>query len=639
MLILGPLGFAAPWVLAALVALPVLWLILRAAPPAPREVVFPAVTLLLGLRDSNPVAQRTPLWLLLLRVTAVAALILGFAGPVWKPDPATSRDGPLLVVIDAGWAAAPNWQLAQARASAALEGASRDGRPVALLIADGRASGELAFGQATASLASLRAAVPASWETRLPDDPAAALALAPSRELQTLWLSDGLDHPGRMEWLSALTARGAVRVVPPLTAGVSLELLAGDTPALRLRTTSAEAPAVLALGPDPQGIPRVLARLAPGEGATEAGITTHPVALDLPPEMRNRIARFEVDGVASAGAVVLADDRVRRHKVALVGAGASEAQQLLSPLHYLRQALAPTNDLVEGAVADVLAASPDVVILADEIVSPDDAALTQWVEDGGLLIRFAGPRMAGAEALNADPLLPVRLRPGGRDIGGALSWGAPRSLAPFPDDGPFAGLAVPDEVAIRAQLMAEPSPELATRTIARLSDATPLVTRAPRGAGQVGLVHVTANAEWSDLPLSGVFVAMLQRLVATAQASLAAADAEDEGSFWSAETAIDGFGRDLADLSGLVPVSAADLGRGPRPGMPAGVYAAGERRRAVNAGGPISLADWQGATVEAARAAPGLSLTGWLVALAALLLAVDVIGSAALLRGTRRVTA
>ena len=30
-----PIGFTAPWVLVALIALPVLWLILRAIPPAP----------------------------------------------------------------------------------------------------------------------------------------------------------------------------------------------------------------------------------------------------------------------------------------------------------------------------------------------------------------------------------------------------------------------------------------------------------------------------------------------------------------------------------------------------------------------------------------------------------------------------
>lgn len=640
MLILGPLGFTAPWLLVALAALPVLWVILRAMPPMPRVIVFPGVSLLRGLIDRDPVARRTPWWLLLLRLAAVAAVILGFAGPVWKPDPAAAgRNGPLLVVIDAGWAAAPGWQAAQSRATAALEAAGREGRPVALLLGDGRATGAIGFGDPEAPVAALRAARPAGWDTRLPEDPAEALRLVPDSGLEVLWLSDGLEHAGRAAWLAALNARGSVMVVPPAAPVASLELVPGDTPALRLHATASEAPAILALGPDPQGIPRVLARLAAGEAVTDAGITTWPVALDLPPEMRNRVARFEVESSASAGAAVLADDSVRRRKVGLVGSGATEAQQLLSPLHYLRQALAPSADLVEGAVADVLAASPDVVILADELVEPDDTTLTEWVEAGGLLIRFAGPRMAAAEALNADPLLPVRLRPGGRDIGGALSWGDPRGLAPFPEGGPFAGLPAPSEVAVRAQLMAEPDPDLAARTIARLSDATPLVTRAQRGAGQVVLAHVTANAEWSDLPLSGIFVAMLQRLLATAQAGTPEETAAAEATHWTAETALDGFGREIDELSDLVPVSAADLAAGPAPGVPPGIYAAGERRRAVNAGRPLTLATWPGATVEAAAAPPGLPLMGWLVALAALLLAADVVGSAWLARDGRRVAA
>ena len=32
---LGPIAFTAPWLLAALIALPILWLLLRAIPPAP----------------------------------------------------------------------------------------------------------------------------------------------------------------------------------------------------------------------------------------------------------------------------------------------------------------------------------------------------------------------------------------------------------------------------------------------------------------------------------------------------------------------------------------------------------------------------------------------------------------------------
>ena len=95
-MMIGPVGFAAPWLLVALAALPVLWFILRAVPPAPIRRRFPGVALLLGLSDDDTVTDRTPWWLLLLRMLAVAALIVGLAGPVLNPqaDPNERKTGP-----------------------------------------------------------------------------------------------------------------------------------------------------------------------------------------------------------------------------------------------------------------------------------------------------------------------------------------------------------------------------------------------------------------------------------------------------------------------------------------------------------------------------------------------------------------
>jgi hypothetical protein len=47
---------------------------------------FPGVALLLGLADEDAETDRTPWWLLLLRMLAVAAAIIGFAGPVLNPE-------------------------------------------------------------------------------------------------------------------------------------------------------------------------------------------------------------------------------------------------------------------------------------------------------------------------------------------------------------------------------------------------------------------------------------------------------------------------------------------------------------------------------------------------------------------------
>ena len=68
MLSLGPIGFAAPWLLLALPALPVLWWLLRVTPPAPKRKIFPATRILRDLRPLEATPARTPWWLLLLRL-------------------------------------------------------------------------------------------------------------------------------------------------------------------------------------------------------------------------------------------------------------------------------------------------------------------------------------------------------------------------------------------------------------------------------------------------------------------------------------------------------------------------------------------------------------------------------------------
>ncbi len=108
-----------------------------------------------------------------------------------------------------------------------------------------------------------------------------------------------------------------------------------------------------------------------------------------------------------------------------------EGLQLLSPLHYLQKALEPNADLLDGALMDMIPANPDVIALADvaTLGSAEEEALLDWLDRGGILLRFAGPRLAASDISrdSEDPLMPVRLRAGG---GGGGGGGAAASAAP-----------------------------------------------------------------------------------------------------------------------------------------------------------------------------------------------------------------
>ena len=638
-MMIGPIGFTVPWLLAALAALPILWLILRAVPPAPIRRRFPGVALLLGLRDDDSVTDRTPWWLLLLRMLAVAAIIIGLAGPVLNPraEGEEARSGPLLIVLDASWASGRAWPAQSELLESMLAEAGRAARPVALLrLSDPEPPN---FQAAESWRSRLTGLAPNPWAPE-PGAMEEAVETLPDDGFETRWFSDGLAREGREDLLQALETRGPVTVhespapIFALRPGVIADGIVELT-ALRARPGAAREIMVEAHGRDPQGIARLLATLPLNFAQGEVQASGE---LSLPAELRARLTRFEIAGEGQAGAVSLTDDSLKRREVALIaGREDREGLELLSPLHYIEQALAPSADMLDGALMDILPANPDVIALADvaTLAPAEQEALLEWTENGGMLLRFAGPRLAASDISrdNEAPLLPVRLRAGGRSVGGAMSWGEPKALAPFTEDSPFFGLSIPDDVTVSAQVMAQPDPTLANRVIAQLTDGTPLVTRKQVGSGQVVLFHVTANAEWSSLPLSGLFVQMLERLAVSSV--VAKPDpAELEGTTWQPAQILDGFGRlqDAGTLPGVAGEALIDPVLGPelRPGL----YDGPDRRLALNVTTPettLTPMAWPARVpVEGLARPPEAPLGGWLLGFAMLLLMGDIIASLAL---------
>ncbi|CUH63224.1 hypothetical protein TG4357_00546 [Thalassovita gelatinovora] len=637
---LAQIGFATPWLLWALVVLPVLWMLLRAVPPAPLRRLFPGVVLLLGLKDDDAVTDKTPWWLILLRMLAAAAVIVGLAGPVLNPDAeGQARSGPVLLLLDGGWAGAGDWEARLDLADRLLADADRAGRTAAVLqLSAPEPSNFQPAGDLRAHLPGLQ---PLAWEpTAAGIEDALAILQDIHGGFDTIWMSDGLEFAGHDRLVAALQERGQIRVfeddlgavalLPPVFEDGEIHLTA-----VRNRGQGAMALELRAHGRDPTGVERVLATLPV---QIEAGAKSAEARLSLPAELRARISRFDILGQRSAGAVVLSDDSLQRREVALITERDDrEGLELLSPLHYLHQALLPSADLLQGSLSDILPANPDAIILADIAGLPEaeEKALREWVNQGGMLLRFAGPHLAASDLSRSEehPLMPVRLRSGGRTVGGAMSWGEPKTLAPFADTSPFYGLAIPEDVTVSAQVMAQPDPSLAERVIAQLSDGTPLVTRKTLGQGKVVLFHVSANAEWSSLPLSGLFMRMLDRLAVSSVTSQP--DAEDlAGSVWQPLRVLDGFGR-LQDAGNLIGVAGEDLIQAPLSrDLQPGLYQGEARliaRNVMTADRELTATTWPASVSVVGLDRPEqVPLAGYLLALAVLILLADVIATLAL---------
>ena len=591
-----PLGFAQPLVLLGLLALPVLWWLLRLIPPRPRQIAFPPTRLLFDIAPREETPARTPWWLTLLRLALAALMIFAVAGPLWNPPLATAtKAAPIALLVDDAWGAAATWDIRLRTADELIARAEADGRGVAVvpLSEPGR---DISLETPGAARVRLRQIRPKPHTL----DRAEALAsiarfLQATPEVELVWLTDGIDIGHADAFVSGLARLLDRRPITVITGGIkpahaltAADNAAGALSVQVLRAASAAPETGLIRALDLKGLPLGDARFE-----FKAGERQTAAQFDLPVEIRNDIARLEIAAERSAGAVQLLDKRWRRRSVGLISGATSEtAQPLLDAVYYLSRALNPFADVrvAEGlaparAIERFLEQNLPMLILADvgNVVGGAREQLIRWIEDGGVLVRFAGPRLAAAEA-DDDDLVPVKLRRGGRTLGGSLTWEKPQQLAGFSREGPFLGMPVPGDVTVTRQVLAEPDSDLGDRTWATLADGTPLVTAVRRGKGLLVLFHVTADTRWSNLPLSGTFVDMLKRIVGLAGSTAAA---EPEGRAVKSREVVpptrvlDGFGSFEPPPATARPVPSGYTGRATAD-HPPGFYGPPEGLLAVN---------------------------------------------------------
>lgn len=659
----GALAFLNPWLLAALVSLPVIYWLLRTVPPRPKQVEFPPTRILVGLENVEKTPAKTPWWLMLIRLLAAALVIFALAEPVLNPSQgqALKGSGPVVIAVDNGWASGPRWGEHAAMIERLIGEAEAQSRPVVVLETAHAAKAITAKIEAPSEARSTAAAI--IPQPFAPDRKAALAALddalkgTSDKSASIVWLTDGIDHNAGArafaDGLASLASQGTFAVVNDAAGREALAAIAGVGKDGKLTTK-----VMRAGGPRREGIAYAFSargqRLGEAAFTLPANATETEFTFELPLELRNQVTRVELGSERSAGAVSLIDSRSQWQRVGLIsGESQEKSQPLLAPLYYIEKAVVPFAEIVKpkdqnlaAGVDTVIKQGASVMVLADIGTLSGEVRdqVDEWVRKGGVLVRFAGPRLEKG----GDDLMPVALREGGRTLGGALSWSTPQPLNGFEESSLFAGLAVPADIAITRQVLADPvrlTPDV--KVWARLKDGTPLVTAHKRGEGEIVLFHITANSDWSNLPISGLFVEMLRRITSLgnsggiAGVGEAASDTSAEGSDTAVAAvtpeayppieALDGFGLlrpPPPTAQPIPPDKVAEL----RPSLdhPPGYYGKAGKPRAVNVlQGKDKVVALPGLpTVAEARAYEATSTTPmkpWLLALALALLFVDII--------------
>src|SRR5690606_9900101 len=209
-----------------LAGLPVIWWLLRRTPPRPREEIFPPLRILARVLRQEETPRKSPWWLTLLRLVMAALVIFALAEPVLNPREATPTEGAALaLVVDNGWAAAPDWEPRAATAGRLIADAAD--KPILLAFTAEKANAEIGPFDAAEAQRRLAAAVPRPVP---PDRPAVlfrvAEALRAMPQATIAYLSDGLAAEGDDDALAGLLsgadAAGLVWISPDRLATIGI---------------------------------------------------------------------------------------------------------------------------------------------------------------------------------------------------------------------------------------------------------------------------------------------------------------------------------------------------------------------------------------------------------------------------------
>ncbi len=584
------LSFTTPWILAALIALPALWWLLKLTPPLPRTVAFPAIRFLLDLQKKEESTASLPWWLLALRLLIATLVILALAGPALNNNMASRSDGAAVLILDNGWVSAPGWEKRKALLDQLAQVFKEEQRQVYIFSTAARPDTDkpnLTLLPPSDLSGLSHRFTPVARHT---DRNTIREVLPELKKLENpefFWLSDGA---------ATLEEDDALKAIFTELSGlgpVSLYLEEKSLPPHILRNPEVKSDGLtLSVERADGDINRQGIILGRGENGKilfqhpyifKEDALSETVETTLPPEIRNDLARLEVRNSRSAGSLYLLDDRWQRRKIGLVADGGNRnTPTLLSERHYLQKALLPFYDIRVGELEGLLIDEEGLSMLAlgdvGALSAKETRMLDVWVQNGGTLIRFAGPKMANAKS----DLLPVPLRSGNRNLDGTMSWSTPTPLGAIPDSSPFAKLIPDRDIRVSKQVLANPSADLSSKTWARLEDGTPIITADQRGDGRLILFHTTATPAWSDLVLSGLFVEMLREISYLGSVSLAGSALTEN---LPPLSLLDGYGNRIgASETGETHALNLPADLEERTRYPAGYYGHANKRLAHNIG-------------------------------------------------------
>ncbi len=585
------LGFMYPNALWALSVIPIVYLVVKSLPPKPKTFDFSTFYLIQRINNNLTEKKSCPLWLLLLRLLLIIFIIIYFAKPFLNNSKINKKIDNYVVYADMEWSTAANWEKYKSTLMDIMLEAEKLNRNFYLIDSVNNESNKGKKFLSSNHLSNyLRDISPNPWQNDRLNIIKKLDKIEYNQNSRYFYVfskydnytnenlkSDIVTYLGKKyPSLELIYLVNEVTILEkPIIIGESIELkvkrlgdLSQDNFIIRITSSNNQI-------------------IHEKSYQFEKNKYIRLVKEFFPISVINDFKKVELINQNHAGAVFYFDDLNKKQIIGVLSEDKNyEENPLLSPIYYIIKALGNNNKILIGNLDKLINANADILIFPDTgiVDSKNLMFLKKWVSNGGLLVRFCGSKFVNSDSmLLSSKIEKKRIR----YLGGNLSWNNEIGIKEFPSNSIFNGLKIPDNIIIKKQLLFESQSNQEFDILATLKDDTPLVSLKNLGKGKIVFFHFTANNDWSNIPLTSLFVDMLSRATLLNQMK------ENETlKELDIETEIDGFGnivkarrevklRDSLAIKNLFPSKEV---------LP-GIYANDELNVALNLAGKIRVSN------------------------------------------------
>lgn len=513
------LTFLNPWFLASLLAIPLLILLLRVIPPPPKYVTLSTARFLEKLTTQKRTSHKTPWWLLLLRALILICVIFAFAHPVVSKTPPLQLNKPVLLIIDNGWASAQNWSKIISKAEAVLRDAKTNNLTVTLGLTAPLPGQDMPLLREQENPATLKTFINGlsaqPWqgeEGKL----TSLLDKSLTDDMDVVWLSSGVMGKSTAKLYNTVKNYNSLIIYRP---DDSLLPVTISNDANNIHETGFIISRVIPAAASQS--PTLLEQSQNGNVLYQNTVAFSGNALSTKFERKADSSEqpysLKIAGQSTAASVFLLGSVGDKPYVGIASPDDEDSSSSFTDsAYYLTRALKPFAKIITGSPQDILEEKSLSVLILPDVSSLPVAQLDKlkkWIDKGGVLLRFAGPSTAQIDQLPVA----VPMQKGERALGGDLTWENTQNLALFSENSPFYGIELHDNITLKKHILAKPEEAQDKNVWARLEDGIPFITARQQNRGLIIYIHTTADPAWSDLPLTGLYIDILRRILDMAE--------------------------------------------------------------------------------------------------------------------------